>query len=1044
MKLSELAVNRPVTILMLVSIVVLLGAISLSRLSVDLYPDIKLPVAGVITTYGGAGPLEIEDQVTQPIEEILGTINNVKQIRSITRPGASVVIVEFNWGTNMDFATLQMREKVDLIKKYLPDEIETPMVIKMDPSMMPVLQMGISGGRDLAELQRLVEDDFKSRLERIDGVAQVAITGGLTREIKVLVDPIKLQSYGLSISQVAAILRSDNFNLSSGEVTDAKKQLFVRSLGQFQSIDEIKNLVISLPQGGQVFLRDIATVVDGYKDVTQLTRMNGQPSIGLHILKQSDANTVKVVEAVKREIDQIKREHPNQNIQINFVFDQSDYIKQSISTVERHAVVGAILAVVVLYLFLRNLRSTFIVALAIPLSIISTFILMYFAGLTLNLLSMGGLALGIGRMVDDAIVVLENIYRHRQQGYSLYEAARLGSAEVGNAVMASTFTTIAVFFPIVFVEGFSAILFKQLAMTVSFAIFSSLIVALTIVPMLASKSLTIETIPPGEARGFLQKANIWWGDKLEQLNQRYRVWLAWALEHRRRVIVITVVLLVVSVALTPFIGAEFLPAMDSGEISIEVQMPKGTVLAETNKVAEQIEGILKSVPEVKTVFVSVGPDGSQMISTGASQPDIARLQVMLTKKSERKRTDIAVADDIRQKVALIPGAEIKVSAVDPKTAGMPSSTPINIAIKGDDLDVLKDLAEQIAAIARQVEGTREIKTSLSEGQPEVQVIVNRQKASLYGITAAQVANTVQTAIEGQVATRYRSGGDEIDIRVRLADNARQSLQNLRDLTVASPMGMSVPLSELARLDLATGPNVINRESQVRVVNVTGYISGRDLNSIMKDIRARVDQLNLPPGYSVEYSGENKEMRESFSSLTLALLLAIILVYMVMAIQYESLVHPFVIMFSMPTAVIGIVLGLLLTGRAFSVPAFIGVIMLAGIVVSNAIVLVDYINTVRQRGVERNQAILEAGPVRLRPILMTALTTILAMLPLAFGFGEGGESQAPMATVVIGGLTVSTAITLVLVPVVYTIFDDLGLRIKNRLKRRLTGMPSVAQ
>lgn len=1043
MKLSEVAVNRPVTILMLVSIVLLLGAISFSRLSIDLYPEMKLPIGGVITTYSGAGPQEVEDQVTRPIEEILGTINNVEEIQSITQSGSSIVIVQFSWGTDMDFASLQMREKIDMIKRMLPADIENPMVLKIDPAMMPVLQMGISGNEDLSGMQKIVEDDIKSRLERIEGVASVSVTGGLTREIKVLVDPVKLESYGLSINQVTAVLQADNFNKSSGEVTDAKTQLFVRSLGQFQSIDEIKDLVIPLSTGGQVFLRDVATVVDSYKDVTQLTRMNGQPSIGLHILKQSDANTVKVVDGVKEEIAKIQKEKADKNIQVNYVFDQSDYIKQSLNSVKRSGYEGAILAIIVLYLFLRNLRSTMIIALAIPLSIISTFILMYFSGMTLNLLSMGGLALGIGRMVDDAIVVLENIYRHRQNGYSLYDAARLGSAEVGNAVMASTFTTIAVFFPILFVEGLSSVLFKQMALTVSFAIFSSLLVALTIVPMLASKALTIEEKPDSEAKGRFQKAIRWWGSKLADLNDHYRVWLTWALGHRRRVILVTTGLLVASLALTPLIGAEFLPTMDGAQISIEVQMPKGTVLEETDKVTTQVEDILKSVPEVKTVFVSVGPSGD-IVSVGGSTPDIAQLRVMLTKKYERNRSDIEIADDIRQKVALIPGAEIKVTAVDPTTEGMSSGTPINIAVKGDDLDVLKDLSEQIAAVTQQVEGTREVKTSLSEGTPEVQVIVNRQKASQYGITAGQVASTVQTAIQGQVATRYRSGGDEIDIRVRLADNARKSLQNLRDLTIVSATGAQVPLSELARLDQDTGPDVINRESQVRVVSVTGEISGRDLNSIMKDIQQRAAQINLPPGYTVEYTGENEEMIEAFTNLALALLLAIILVYMVMAIQYESLIHPFVIMFSMPTAIIGIVLGLLLTGRSFSVPAFIGLIMLAGIVVSNAIVLVDYINTVRRRGVERNQAILEAGPVRLRPILMTALVTILAMLPLAIGLGEGGESQAPMATVVIGGLLVSTVITLLLVPVVYTIFDDLGLKIKNRLRRRLTGQASVAE
>lgn len=1132
MKISDFSVNRPIAILMLILIVVLVGIVSWSRLNLDLYPDIKLPVAAVIISYPGAGPEEVESQVTRPVEEILGTIGNVKELYSYSRAGSSVVVCRFNWGTDMDFATLQMREKVDLVKRGLPEDIETPLVVKMDPSMMPVLQIGVTGGRDLVELKTLAEDEIKPALERVPGVASVTLTGGLEREVQVAVDPVKLQNYGLSLAQITQLLRAENFNQPGGEIRDASRILFVRNLGQFQSLEEIRSLPLTASSGSVVYLRDVAEVTDGYKDVTQKTRLNGRPSIGIHVLKQSDANTVKVAQEVKKELAALQQKLP-QGIEAAYAFDQSEFIEKSLQSVKRHALAGALLAIGIIFLFLRSMRSTLIISVAIPFSIVATFILMYFSGITFNLVSMGGLALGIGRMVDDAIVVLESIYRYRVSGYGLKEAARLGAAEVGNAVMASTFTTIAVFFPIVFVEGISSIIFKQLAMTVSFAIFCSLVVALTLVPMLASKMLVVpqavmaaaaagagaagasagggssragaaagssggsgsaegaggaagaggggegggvfgaagagggggdpensgrsgaeagagEGPLPGcgeggrwkrlRARlsGQVNRALERWGQFIDRLNEVYLRVLRWALSHRKTVVIGISLCLVASLGFIPLIGAEFLPTMDSGEISIDIQMDKGAVLERTDALTAQVEGILKQVPEVKTVFTSVGPSGSIMVSTGASQPDVSRLRVILVPRAERSRSVQEVADDIRRQVSSLPGAQIKVAVSDPMMAGMPTSTPISISIKGDDLGVLRSLAEEVASRVRSVPGTREVDTSLSSGYPEIQIFVDRQKASTYGITAAQVASTVKTAVEGQVATRYRTGAEEIDIRVRLKPEARENLKHLEDLTIPSPLGTAVRLADIARLERVLGPSVVNRQDQVRVVNVTGDLAGRDLSSVMKDIQARLADFRLPPGYSLEYGGSNKEMVESFQSLTNALLLAIVLVYMVMAIQYESLLYPFVIMFTMPTTVIGVVLGLVLTGRSFSVPAFIGLIMLAGIVVSNGIVLVDYINTLRARGMERTEAILTAGPVRLRPILMTALTTILAMFPLALGLGEGGENQAPMATVVIGGLTVSTFLTLVLIPVVYTLFDDVGVKIKARLKRRLTG------
>jgi len=1034
--MSDLAVKRPVAVVMVVFIVVVLGLVSYSKLPLDLYPDMKFPVAAVIASYPGAGSEEVETRVTRPIEESMGTVENLKEIHSYTNAGSSIVICRFNWGTDMNFATLQMREKLDLVKRTLPDEVDNPMVFKMDPSMMPVLQVGITGPQDLAELKKLVEEEFKSAVERIPGVASVSITGGLEREVEVAVDPVKLNGYGLTIAQVVQALRADNFNEPGGELTEGGRVLFVRNTGEFVSLQEIEEIPVGTAGGQTVYLRDVAEVRDTYKDVTQRTRMNGQPSVGLHVLKQSDANTVKVVAAVKEEMDRLVKRLP-QGVEVRYAYDQSEFIKRSLASVKRSALEGALLATIVIFLFLRSGRSTLIIFTAIPLSIIATFTLMYFAGIAFNLVSMGGLALGIGRMVDDAIVVLENIYRHRKSGLSLIEAARQGASEVGNAVMAATFTTIAVFLPIVFVEGISAIIFRQMAITVSFAIFSSLLVALTVVPMLSSQFLVVEEKAGG---GRLRRILERWGSWLESLNEVYRKVLCWALSHRRAVTGAVVLSLAASLALVPSIGAEFLPKMDAGQIAVDIQMDRGTSLERTGAFVQEVEGVLAGIPEVQTVFSSVGSAGrSSFVS--AYQPDIARLQVMLVPRTQRQRSADEVADEVRRLLRELPGAKVKVSSVDPTMAAMRTSSPISIAVRGSDLSVLRDIAERLAGEVRQVEGTREVDTSLSAGYPEVQVKVNRQLAQSYGLTPAQVVQAVKTSLQGQVATRYRTAEDEYDIRVRLRKDAREDLYHLSNLAIAAPSGAVVRLADVASLVTTTGPVQIDRREQDRVVTVTGEIAGRDLRSVTNEIKERAARVQLPPGYSIEFTGSDKEMMESFQSLTMALGLAVLLVYMVMAIQYESLLYPFVIMFTMPTTVIGVVLSLFITGYRFSVPAFIGLIMLAGIVVSNGIVLVDYINTLRRRGVERTQAILTAGPVRLRPILMTALTTILAMLPLAIGIGEGGESQAPLATVVIGGLTVSTFLTLVFIPVVYVYFDDLGQKITARFNRWAAGESS---
>ncbi|MGS0763289.1 efflux RND transporter permease subunit [Syntrophomonas curvata] len=1035
MKIVNFAVKRPVAVIILVSVVIILGFFTLSKMAVDLIPDMKLPIAAVMTEYPGVGPEEVESQVSKPLEGSLNTLSNIKEIQSISTSGSSMILIYFKWGTNMDSSVNEIREKIGLIEKYLPTGSQKPVVLRMDPTLMPVIQIGInSDTMTLGQLQEVAEDVIEPRLSRITEVASVVMTGGLQREVKVEVDPVKLANYNLTLAQVNQVLQTENFNMSAGEVKDGGRKYFLRSLQQFESVEDIQDVAILTSTGNTVYLKDIAAVTDGYKDESQMTRVDGKAAVGVHCLKQSDANTVKTCEAVREELKNIEDEL-DLDLDIKVVMDQSTYINQSLDTTKRMMVEGALLAMVVLFLFLRNARSTLIIFTAIPLSIIATFILMYFNHDTLNLITLGGLALGLGRMVDDSIVVFENIYRHRSLGLSAMDAAVTGASEVGQAVIASTLTLIAVFFPIMFTEGLAAVLFKPLAITVMFAIFCSLMVALTIVPLMASRMLTDKSM---EGRltgtGRLTRVTSGFGRWIDSLGDRYKALLEWALSHRRRVILTVTVLMVGSLALIPLVGAEFMPAMDSGEVSISIDGDKGSPLQDTDDIVKRVESELHEIPEVETIFSSVGSSSNMFMDSGV-QGDKATLYVKLIPRADRKRGVDIVSEEIRQRISDIAGAKIKVSVMDMSSGMGSTGGPINVQVRGDDLKVLREISDQVADIVRKVPGTREVTNSLSDGNPEVQVRIDRQRAASFGLTPGQVAAEIKNARQGSVATRYKVEGDEVDVRVRYSPQGYDELSYLQNLNILTQTGAVVKLSQIASFEMAPGPIQITRVDRVRKAEINGYLLNRDLNAVTKDIQTEVNKIKLPAGYAIEYGGENKEMMESFGTLAIALLLAIILVYAVMAVQYESFFNPFVIMFSVPTAIIGIVVSLLITGKHFSVVAFVGVIMLVGIVVANAIVLVDYLKQLRERGMERNAAIVEAGRVRLRPILMTALATILAMIPLALGIGEGGEMDAPLAVVIIGGLLVSTLVTLVLVPVVYSIFDDWGRKLSRRGSRK---------
>lgn len=1034
MKIHELSVKRPVAVLMCVLIVLVLGGVSFSKIPVDLMPDINLPIAIVSTNYLGVAPQEMESIITRPIENTIATVNNIKAIQSISGEGSSIIIAEFNSGTDMDFATLQMREKVDMVKGFLPDGVNSPLVMKLDPNMMPVLILSITNNQDEAMLKQFADEYIKPRLERIEGIASVGLTGGRTEEIQVNVDPEKAAGYGISLNQIISILQTENLNLPGGVVEYADKKLLVRSTGEFENIEQIKNLPIALPSGAIIYIRDIADVIDSNKPIDSYSRTNGKGSISLSLQKQTNANTVNVTRAIKKELAKIGEEYSD--LSIDLVFDQGEFIELAINSVAKNAIIGGFLAVLILFIFLKNMRTTLIIATAIPISIIATFVLIFFAKISINIVSLGGLALGVGMLVDNAIVVLENIYRHRIEGHSNKKAALLGTEEVGRAILASTMTTIVVFLPIVFTQGMAAEIFKEMAMTIAFSLLASLIVALSFVPMLSSKFIKITKAKENSDDKLRNKLFIKWDNAINAIDRLYRRVLVWVLRHKVKTSIIVGLIFVLSLALIPFIGSEFFPAMDQGMFSISVEMPKGSLIDSTNEIVKELENLLLQIPEMEIMNVSVG-GGDIMSGLSGSSSDSASIRASLKPLSERKRSTRDIVEEIRKQVKNIAGAEIKVSDLSASFGGMSGGGAISILIRGPDLEMLEDISKDVEKIVQDTEATRQVELSVSEGRPEAQIFINRDKASSYGLSAAQVASVVRASVDGRIATTYKFQGSEIDIKVQYPEEKRRTLEQLKSVSLLSPMGVQIPLEDIASIEITKGPVSIYRLDQERFVMVQGDVFGKSVGEVNSELKDKLDNYSLPPGYSVKFTGEDEQMVEAFMDLTLALILAIFLVYMVMAIQFESLINPLIIMFSVPVAYSGSLIGLAITNKALSVPAFIGVIMLAGIVVNNAIVLVDYINTLRERGLDKEEAIIKAGPIRLRPILMTTLTTILAMIPLALGIGEGAEAMAPMAIVVMFGLTTSTLLTLLIVPVVYCILDDFSLNFKRKFKKSST-------
>lgn len=1074
MKLIDISIRRRVTIAMFTVAVLLFGSVSLSRLSINLLPDLTFPTLTVRTEYAGAAPAEIENLVSKPVEEALGVVKNLVKMESISRTGQSDIVLEFAWGTDIDIARMEVREKLDALQ--LPLESERPVILRFDPSLDPIMRFGLYVDNsdplvassdssvvsptlsisdfDLTEdelkyIRRYADEQLKKDLESTPGVAAVKISGGMEDEVQVLIDQDKISQLGLTSSQVVQVLNSENVNLSGGRLEEGTQEYLVRTVNEFGSVEEIGNVIIDQSGITPLYLNDIAVVQMGYKEREAITRIDGREAVEIAIYKEGDANTVNVARNLGLRLERINRELPNDMRLVN-VYDQSTFIENAVNEVVNAGLIGGILAILILFFFLRDFRTTLIISVSIPVSVIATFNMMFGFDLTLNIMSLGGLALGIGLLVDNSIVVLENIARHREMGKSVMEAARVGASEVSQAVIASTLTTIAVFFPLVFVQGIAGQLFSDQALTVTFSLLASLLVAITLIPMLASmggnKENTSEYLPPakkgigyfiltgipgfiawlimkgvtylGKAIGLLlspfTRFTQW---AIDTLTNKYPLFLRWTLNHKAIVVLFAFIIFASTMPLVPRLGIELIPQLSQGEFNVEYKLEPGTPLEQTDAVLSRLQQGALMDETISRTFAVAGTGNRMDANPDQGGENWGEVHVALTSEAGIGGEELAMRT-MRNILEREPGVQYEFSYPTLFTF----DTPVEIEISGYELDKLKEVAQDIASKLSQSDRFADVKSTMEQGNPEVQIYFDRERSAALGLAVSDVARRVVSNVRGDVATRYSWRDRKIDVLVRVQEEDRANIEKIRQLIVNPESERPIPLSMVADVVVDIGPGEIRRIGQERVALVSANLNYGDLGAAAEEIDAIIADTAIPPAMGINLGGQSEEMNSSFRSLIMALLLAVFLVYLIMASQFESLLHPFVIFFSIPLALVGAIIALWITQSTISVVVFIGLILLAGIVVNNAIVLVDLINQLRQQGLPKAEAIIEAGRLRLRPILMTTLTTTLGLLPMAMGLGEGAEIRAPMAITVIGGLIISTLLTLVIIPVMYMILD----------------------
>ncbi len=1048
MNLPQFSARHPVAVSMAVCGILLLGLVSLNRLGTDLLPDLESPRIVVALESGDKSPREMEDTYAERLEAQLGTVRHVRKVSSVSYVGRIVVSAEFAWHADMDFALLEVHKQ---LAAYSGDrEVDNVVVARFDPRQLPVLTFGVIGsrGQDLDELRRIGEDTIKRRLESLDGVAAARVSGGREREVVIEPDPYLLKAYNLTFADLRQLIQAANIDASGGEIEDNERMYIVHAVGEFKGLNDIRQVAVAYRTPGDVgertadgrfsaekvpvTLSEVADVRYEYKEVKSIVRLNGKECVGISVYKEADENTVRVVDAVKKELAKLERDIPG--VQIVVADDQARFIKVAIREVYVTAAYGVLMAIVVLYVFLRNFRATMIVCLAFPISIIATFNLMYFSGLTLNIMTLGGLALGAGMLVDSAIVVVENVFRHRQMGKPLLDSAVDGTREVASAITASTVTTVVVFLPIVFVRGIAGELFKEQAMTVAFSLLSSLVVALAVIPAAASKYLTVKEQTLGAVGRYPALAAV----------------VGKCLDHKFVVVLLALALGAFSVYLVPRVGSEFVPAGDEGQLMIEVRLPEGTRIETTEATVRQIERVIDAAAgkTVSTVFARIGriEDEMAVLEEEASGDNTAKISVVAARRqapegffeiwadrfglldlirpaADTMRSEALVAS-IRPALRALPGVKVNYvlhESTLQQTIGS-GEAPITVELRGPNLDVLRRLSDACAARMGRLPEVYNVRTSFEGGHPEVEIILDRLLAASFGLDTAQVAAIVRQKVDGEVIGDFVAEDEQRDIELKFRE---MPLHSLESIEIENPQNALLTLADLAEMNVTEGPRTIERREQQRA----GIVSARlaedvKFSDAVAAVKRAVAGLTVPPGYRIKVAGEEERRAESFRALGFAMILAVVLVYMVLAGQFESLLHPFVILLTVPLAGIGVVLAFYMLGRPFNVMAYIGAIMLAGIAVNDSIVLVDFINQLRRRGAARRDAILKAVQTRLRPIVMTSLTTILVLLPLSLGIGESARLRAPLAIAVIAGLCASTVLTLFVIPAVYTLLDSL--------------------
>jgi CzcA family heavy metal efflux pump len=1044
MWLTRLALRYPITTFLLAVTILVLGFLSLSQLPIDLLPDITVPVISTITFYSGASPMDMEQSVTTFIERGVSSVNDVDYIQSSTREGISQVRINFNWKANLDVGLVDVVQRVNRILTQLPDGISTPVVLRFDLNQLPVCNIAVSGDIDERDLYDLALNVIEPQIEHISGVAAAQVLGGRIREIHIILDRNRMQALQMPVQKVINAVANANMIIPSGSLRTGQFDYSLKTESRFNLVKPIENIVLQNKDGVVLRIKDVGRVEDSYQEQTEIVRINGGPGLILRVQKMAGANTVDVVDNVLRAIPKLTGIPANVNLSLSF--DQSLYIRQTISGLQHEVMLGALLAMFIIMLFLRNIRGTLIIVVAIPMSILITFILFRFGNITLNIMTLGGFALAVGRLVDDSIVELEAISRHynkRISGQTKIQATLEAAKEVAAPIFISTLSTAIVFLPIVFLTGIAKLLFIPLTITIAVALFGSFFVSRTITPLMCLHYLTPEKLIDRHSQKFSDRTRVWAHDSLEKLDDWYEKQLRWTLENRKLAIIGIVIFAFLSMGLFKFIGTEFFPDQDESQFTINVKLPVGSHSEETSKAVKKIESILQqNIPEINTILADIGVPsarGGNLFSRNSGSHN-ATIQVSLIPPDKRERSVTAIINAVRPVLATIPEAKLFVtpSGFLRFLLNFGSAAPLDVEIRGFDLETGASLASEIADSIKSVPGAVDVQISRDDNLPELNIHIDRDKAGVLGINTAEISNTINTYINGSVASLFSDpvNGNQYNILVRLDEKYRSQIEDLSQLILTTPDGEQVLLGNLASIHKTTGPVQIDRKYQQRIINVTANVTDRDLGSVAADIAHKLAGVTIPAGFEIKLGGNIAQQKETFRDLLLASLLAILLVYVVMSSQFQSLLDPFVIMLTVPLGIVGVLWILFLTGTTLSVTSFQGIIVMVGIVVSNGILLVDYTNHLRRSGMELNESVIKAGRTRLKPILMTSLSTVLGLIPMATGLG-GEETQAPLAISVIGGLTVSTFLTLFFVPAVYTVFE-------NRLKRDLRTVKEMTE